>query len=227
MLRILIVEDNKDIVANIYEYFEPLGYTVDSALNGLSGLALAIENSYDIIILDIMLPRLDGLQLCQRLRQELMLNTPIIMLTAKDAVEDKVTGLRYGADDYLIKPFSLIELEARLQALSRRISHTYTKQSLTLGALAFNPQTLALTRENKPLQLKPIGYKILTILMKDSPKVFTRKELEYELWGDSPPDSDALRTHIHTMRQVIDKPFSTQMIKTVQGIGYCMVSSDE
>lgn len=227
MLRILIVEDNQDILENIYEYFEPLGYTLDSALNGLNGLSLAIENSYDVIILDIMLPRLDGLQLCQRLRQELMLNTPIIMLTAKDTIEDKVKGLRHGADDYLIKPFSLIELEARLQALSRRGSNAYSKPPLTLGTLEFDPQTLALTRESTPLQLKPIGYKILAILMKDSPKVFTRKELEYKLWGDSPPDSDALRTHIHTMRQVIDKPFSTQMIKTVQGIGYCMVSTNE
>ena len=223
-MRILIVEDNKDIVANIYEYFEPLGYTVDSASNGLSGLSLAIENSYDVIILDIMLPRLDGVQLCQRLRQELLLNTPIIMLTAKDTVEDKVTGLKNGADDYLIKPFSLVELEARLYALSRRVSHNYTKQLLTLGPLEFDPQTLALTREEKALQLKPLGYKILAILMKDSPKVFSRKELEYQLWGDSPPDSDALRTHIHTMRQVIDKPFSSPMIKTVQGIGYCMVT---
>lgn len=226
-MRLLVVEDNNDIIANIYEFFEPLGYTLDCARDGISGLSLAAEDNYDAIILDVSLPRLDGIKLCRKLRQELKLNTPVLMLTARDTIQDKVLGLESGADDYLVKPYSIIELEARNKALVRRSSDSHVESTLKLGTLEFNPQTLQLQREGMPLQLKPIGYKLLSVLMKNSPEVFSRKKLENALWGDTPPDSDSLRTHIHTLRQAVDKPFKKPMIKTVQGIGYCMVNPDE
>jgi DNA-binding response OmpR family regulator len=226
-LQILVIEDNSDIIANIYEYFEPLGHSLDCARDGVSGLSLAAEDNYDVIILDVMLPRLDGIKVCQKLRDELKLSTPVLMLTARDTIEDKVTGFDSGADDYLVKPFSLIELESRLKALVRRASDSHVESKLTLGSLEFDPLTLSLIREGVSLKLKPIGYKLLGILLKDSPQVFSRKKLESLLWGDLPPDSDALRTHIHSLRQEIDKPFKKSMVKTVQGMGYCMVNPDE
>jgi DNA-binding response OmpR family regulator len=226
-LQILIIEDNSDIIANLYEYFEPLGYSLDCARDGVSGLSLAAEDNYDVIILDLMLPRLDGIKVCQKLRGELKLSTPVLMLTARDTIDDKVTGFESGADDYIVKPFSLIELESRLKALVRRASDSHVESKLVLGSLEFDPLTLNLTREGVSLKLKPIGYNLLSILLKDSPQVFSRKKLESLLWGDLPPDSDSLRTHIHSLRQVIDKPFKKSMIKTVQGMGYCMVNPDE
>ncbi len=226
-MQILIIEDNSDIIANLYEYFEPLGYSLDCARDGVSGLSLAAEDNYDVIILDLMLPRLDGIKVCQKLRGELKLSTPVLMLTARDTIDDKVTGFESGADDYIVKPFSLIELESRLKALVRRASDSHVESKLVLGSLEFDPLTLNLTREGVSLKLKPIGYNLLSILLKDSPQVFSRKKLESLLWGDLPPDSDSLRTHIHSLRQVIDKPFKKSMIKTVQGMGYCMVNPDE
>ena len=226
-MRILIIEDNKDIVANLYDYFEPLGYTLDSAFSGPSGLSLAATEHYDVIILDVMLPGIDGLQVCTKLRKELQVKTPILMLTARDTVQDKVSGLTSGADDYLVKPFSLIELDARLKALVRRASDLHVESALSLGPLSFNPHTFKLSRNGISLTLKPIGYKLLGILIKESPNVLTRKKLEQAAWGDDPPDSDALRTHIHGIRQVLDKPFEKPMLKTIQGIGYCLVNPDE
>nr|WP_067295204.1 response regulator transcription factor [Marinobacterium profundum] len=226
-MKILIVEDNKDIVANLYDYFEPLGYSLDSAYSGPGGLSLAATGNYDVIILDVMLPGIDGVQVCFKLRQELKIKTPVLMLTARDSIEDKVLGLEQGADDYVIKPFSLIELDARLKALVRRASDSHIEDTLTLGSLVFNQKTLALSREGVPLVIKPIGYKILSLLMKESPAIVTRTQLEQAAWGNNPPDSDALRTHIHTLRQVLDKSFEKSMLKTIQGIGYRMVNPDE
>ncbi len=224
--RILIVEDNPDILANLYGYLEPLGYTLDSANNGFAGLALAADAEFDAIVLDVMLPGLDGLALCRRLREELRRDTPVLMLTARDTVDDKVLGLRAGADDYLVKPFSLAELEARLQALLRRARGHGAGQALNLGALRFDPQTLEAAREGRRLELTPIGRRLLAALLRAAPRVVSRQTLEHEIWGDNPPASDALRTHLHTLRQALDKPFERPMLLTVQGAGYRLVDPD-
>ncbi|RJX33707.1 MAG: DNA-binding response regulator [Oxalobacter sp.] len=227
-MRILIIEDNADIVANLYAYLEPRGYTLDSAANGYGGLALAAQNEYDAVILDITLPGIDGLNLCRKLRDELRTATPVLMLTARDTIEDKVAGFDSGADDYLIKPFSLVEVEARIKALVRRARGTNViGNALTVGDLSFDPSTLEAMRAGKPLSLTKTGYKLLGCLMREAPKVVPREKLEEEVWGDAPPDSDALRTHIHALRQAIDKAHPHAMLRTVQGVGYRLVGSDE
>lgn len=225
-MKLLIVEDNADIIENLYGFLEPLGYVINSAPTGFGGLALAAEGKFDVIVLDLMLPGLDGVELCKRLRQELRLTTPILMLTARDTVQDKLTGFDSGADDYLVKPFSLIELEARLKALVRRSHSAYASSAVQLGDLRFDPGTFEAFRGNQRLILTPTGYRLLECLLRAAPKVVTREDLEHAVWGESPPDSDALRTHIHAVRQAIDKPFETPMLRTVQGVGYRLVDPD-
>ncbi|WP_342120667.1 response regulator transcription factor [Pseudoduganella sp. OTU4001] len=227
-MRILIIEDNKDIVANLYGFLEPKGYVLDSAANGYGGLALAAEHEYDAVVLDVMLPGLNGMELCRKLRGELGKAIPVLMLTARDTVEDKVAGFESGADDYLVKPFSLVELEIRLRALVRRARGApASTQVLQFGDLTFDTVNYEVRRAGRPLALTRTGYTILKSLMKDAPRVVTRDTLEHEVWGDERPDSDALRTHIHALRQALDKPYPFAMLRTIPGIGYKLVNSDE
>ena len=220
-MRILIVEDQPEILQNIADYLELKGYLVDCAYDGLGGLHLAITQPFDLIILDLMLPGMDGITLCQRLRQEARLQTPIIMLTARDSVDDKLTGFQAGADDYLVKPFSLPELHARVEAVLRR-GQTGLQNMLEIGDLSYDMNSLTVTRQEKTIKLSPIGLKLLEKLMKSSPHVVRRETLEELLWGESLPGSDSLRSHIHTLRQAIDKPFSSPLLHTVHGIGFCL-----
>lgn len=219
-MRLLIVEDNAALVENLYGFFEPLGYTLDYAQSGYAGLALVAENSYDAIVLDVMLPGLDGFTLCEKIRAELQVNTPVIMLTAKDTVENRVTGLDAGADDYLIKPFSMVELDARIRALVRRASQTLTSGELRFGPLRICPQQRKVYRGEDRVPLTPTGFALILALMKVAPAAVSRAELEHAVWGDKPPATDALRAHMHTLRQAIDKPFPWPCIQTVQGFGY-------
>ncbi|HZJ93282.1 MAG TPA: response regulator transcription factor [Thiopseudomonas sp.] len=218
-MRILVIEDNRDILANILDYLELKGFTVDCAQDGLSGMHLALTQTYDLIVLDIMLPGMDGYQLCQKLRQEAGNNTPIIMLTARDALDDRLKGLRAGADDYLVKPFALSELVARIEAVLRRSSGA-NKRILEVADLHYNLETLEVSRAGQLLKLNPIGLKLLAVLMQRSPAVVRRETLEEALWGDDIPDSDSLRSHIHQLRQSIDKPFATSLLHTVHGVGF-------
>ena len=227
-MRILIIEDNPDIVANLYEFLEPRGYVLDCAANGYAGFALAAQHAYDAVILDVKLPGMDGLALCRKLRDELQNDTPVLMLTARDTLDDKVAGFDSGADDYLVKPFSLVEVEVRLKALIRRSRGKNQGTSfLNVGDLIFDTATYQVTRNGVPVTLTKTGFKILTCLMKEAPKVVPREMLELEVWGDHPPDSDALRTHIHALRHALDKSHSFAMLRTVQGIGYRLVAPDE
>lgn len=216
-MRILIVEDNPDILANLTEYLELKGYSVDCAQDGLSGLHLAATQYYNLAILDVMLPGLDGYTLCQRLREG-QHNLPVIMLTARDTLDDRLKGFSSGADDYLIKPFELSELVARIEAVLRRTQGT--SRMLRVADLAFDLDTLSVTRQEKNLKLNPIGLKLLELLMRKSPSVVRREVLEETVWGDDCPDSDSLRSHIHQLRQVIDKPFEKHLLQTVHGIGF-------
>lgn len=222
-MRVLVIEDNPDIVANLYAYLEPLGYALDCEHRGDAGFAAAARGAHDVIVLDLTLPGIDGLDLCRRLRRELRRNTPVLMLTARDTVRDKVDGFDSGADDYLVKPFSMAELDVRLRALVRRARDAQADSVMKVGPLAFDTATMTATRGSRPLNLTPTGIKLLARLMREAPKVVTRQALEYEVWGENPPDSDALRTHLHTLRQAIDKPFAAPMLCTVQGFGYRLV----
>ncbi len=227
-MRVLIVEDNPDIVANLYGFLEPKGYVLDCAANGYAGLALAAQNSYDAVILDISLPGLNGLEVCARLRGELNRKIPVLMLTARDTLQDKVAGFDSGADDYLVKPFALVELDIRLKALVRRAQGTHgSATTLRVGTLSFDTATYAIERDGQSLTLTKTAYKILACLMREAPRVVSREMLEHAVWGEDRPDSDALRTHIHALRQALDKPFAFPMLRTVSGIGFKLVGADE
>lgn len=225
-MRILVIEDQEDILQNIADYLQLKGFIVDCAREGLGGLHLAVTNPFDLIILDIMLPGMDGLTLCRRLRQEARINTPVIMLTARDSINDKLAGFKAGSDDYLVKPFSLPELLARVEAVLRR-SHSQIGNQLTVFDLSYDLDTLQVVRQGKILKLNPIGLKLLEKLMKSSPHVVRRESLQELLWGDDLPDSDSLRSHIHLLRQIIDKPFATPLIHTIHGIGYCLKANED
>jgi DNA-binding response OmpR family regulator len=219
-MRILVIEDHADILANLIDYLSMQGYTVDSARDGLSGLHRAVTESFDLIVLDIMLPGIDGLSLAQRLREDGKLHTPIIMLTARDALDDRLRGFKAGADDYLVKPFALTELGARIEAVLRRSQSGGKSRLLQVGDLCYDLDTLDVQRAGKSLKLNPITLKILAVLMQKSPHVVRRDALEESIWGDDFPDSDSLRSHIHQLRQIIDKPFEKNLLHTVHGVGY-------
>lgn len=218
--NLLIVEDQQDLAANIGDFLEMGGFIADYAADGLTAMNLLAENHYDAIVLDIMLPNIDGFEVCKRLRTELHLDTPVIMLTARDQLEDKLTGFDKGADDYLVKPFELKELEARLIAAIRRTRGEIEPQSLKVHDLEFNPQTMKATRDEQTLKLSRISLKILHLLMREAPNIVSREKLENEIWPDMPPDSDALRSHLYNLRKVVDKPFDIELIHTVTNIGF-------
>lgn len=225
-MRLLVVEDNRDILANLADYLALKGYEVDCAQDGLTGLHLAATQHYDLIVLDIMLPGMDGYALCQRLREGERRDTPVIMLTARDALDDRLNGFRAGADDYLTKPFALPELAARIEAVLKR-SRAGGRRLLKVADLAYDLDTLEVSRDGQPLRIGPIGLKLLAVLMQKSPAVATREALDAALWGDAPPDSDSLRSHIHTLRQQIDKPFPRPLLHTVHGVGFRLADAGE
>lgn len=210
----------------VLAYFEGKGFEVDYAADGVTGLHLAVCNVYDTIVLDLMLPGIDGLKLCQKLRQEAGIDTPVIMLTARDTLTDKISGLNTGADDYLVKPFAIQELEARVRSLIRRHKRENAKEILSIGDLTLNTSTLDVQRAGKMLSLTPIGLKLLTILMRASPAVVSRRELERQVWGDILPDSDTLRSHLYNLRKAIDKPFDRRLLHTIQGSGFKIADID-
>lgn len=224
-MYLLLIEDNPDLVENLCEFFESQGHTVDIAYNGHAGLGFAIENNYDAIILDLMLPGLDGLEVCAWLRREGH-GTPILMLTARDTLHNKLEGFASGADDYLVKPFALPELAARINALVRRGRREIAPQQLVVADLRFDPGTLRVERAGQRIELAPIPLKILALLMRRSPAVVPRLDIEREVWGNDPPDSDTLRAHLHSLRSAIDRDFNPALLHTVRGMGYQIADPD-
>lgn len=225
-VRLLVVEDNRDICENIASYLEKHRYVMDFAYDGISAMYLALTNPFDVIVLDLMLPGMDGLSFCQKLRTETGITTPVLMLTARDTLDDKLKGFAAGADDYLVKPFALQELHARLQALYKR-SHGKTDNLLTVADLTLNKSTLQVHRGGQRLDVNPASLKLLQRLMEQAPAVVMRDELETLLWADERPDGDALRSHMYKLRQVIDRPFACPLIHTVHRIGYRLAEDAE
>ena len=224
-LQILLIEDEQNIAKNIAEFFEQKGHVLDFAVRGDQGLELALQNYYDLIILDLNLPGMDGTEVCQNIREKSDRHIPILMLTARDSLEDKLEGFTVGTDDYLSKPFSLQELEVRCLALSRRhLLHTNDK--LVIGPLVLDRKRRTAMRENSTLELSSMGFKILTILAEAYPQVVSRSQLNFKLWGDEPTESDAMRSHIYQLRNAMDKPFPFPMLKTVFGVGFVLVSDN-
>ena len=219
-MRLLVIEDNRNLVANLFDYFEARGHTLDAAPDGITGLHLATTQGYDAIVLDWMLPRLEGPEVLRRLRDEHGSGVPVIMLTARDELPDKIVGFRAGADDYLTKPFALPELEVRLEALMARAHGRQRRKVLEVHDLKLDLATLEATRAGQPLHLYPACRKLLETLMQASPAAVTRQQLERALWGDNPPDGDMLRSHVYELRRSVDGPFPVKLIQTLPRTGY-------
>ena len=223
-MRILIVEDNLDLQANIAEYLEK-DYTLDFAYSGDQGLDLALANEYDVIVLDLMLPGKDGLDVCASYRQKASTQAAIIMLTARDTIDDKEAGFAVGADDYLVKPFSLRELKMRTDALARRPKLQVTNQ-LKVGALVLTPQSNKLAYHDREVSLLEKEAKILALLMDAAPGVVSNASISYALWGDEPPESGALRTHIYNLRKALSAVGAEDCLSTQRGKGYILKETE-
>ena len=221
---VLVIEDQHDIAANIWDFLERRGYEVDHAADGVSGLQRALRGRFDVIVLDLGLPRLDGLALCRRLRESGH-GTPVLMLTARDTLDDKLRGFAEGADDYMVKPFELKELDARIRALLRHV-RIQAETALSVAGLQFDPSALLATREGRSIPLTRAQAVILELLLRRSPAVVSQQALMDEIWPRHDGDARALHTHIYELRAQVDKPFAKGLIQTVHGIGYRLADID-
>lgn len=219
-LSILLVEDHRQLAQTVVEFLEQEGATVDYAGNTSLARELVQEHHYDLMLLDVMLPGEDGYSFCQYLRKDLALDLPVIFMTARDQLEDKLEGFDRGGDDYIVKPFALPELAARVSALIRRQRKEVTANTLQVADLELDPARQEVRRDGQLLKLSPTAFRILRILMRESPRVVSREQLEHELWGDLVPDSDALRSHLYNLRKAVDKPFDNALLNTLPGVGF-------
>ncbi|MEQ5835776.1 response regulator transcription factor [Marinobacter sp. NFXS9] len=217
MLSVLLVEDDQDLAMTIVQYLEIQQIRCDHASNGVAGLQLIRTNRYDVILLDLNLPRMDGLSVCREVRRSGD-DTSILMLTARDQLADKVEGFESGTDDYLVKPFELQELLVRIRALAHRRSGQV--QRLRCGDLEMDLTAQQATRSGQPLKLSPTGWRLLETLLRAAPSVVTRQALEQAVWGDEPPDSNSLKVHMHHLRKTVDHGHATPLIHTVAGRGF-------
>lgn len=226
-MRLLLVEDETRLADSIARGLRQAAHAVDQADRlSVAREKLAIE-SYDAVILDVNLPDGSGFALAHDLRRS-QVGTPILMLTARDGIEDRVKGLDSGADDYLVKPFALKELEVRLEALSRRGgSGAGTARTMKVADLEFDPDTQTVKRAGRRLDLNPSLRTLLGVLMANTHRVVRRTELEAALWGDDPPDADVLRAHIYALRTAIDRPFERKLLHTVHGTGYRLTDASD
>ena len=224
-MRILLIEDSAAMRANLTEQLENAGHEVDVAVDGRSGLLLALAGNHDVLVLDLGLPRMDGLEVCRRLREQRGSGPLVLMLTARDTLEDKLEGFAAGADDYLVKPFEGAELLVRLQALARR-STRKDAEVLVVEDLRYDLGALHVERAGRTIRLNRVGLRILGELMSASPRVVTREQLERVLWDGFSPESSVLRSHIYALRKAIDLEGLAPLVQTVRGIGYRLARED-
>ncbi|WP_226664657.1 response regulator transcription factor [Microbulbifer aggregans] len=218
-LKILLVEDNPTLARQTGEFLEGHGWHMDFARTGQHGLKLALQEIYDLILLDLNLPDIDGLEVCRQLRQRRNITVPILMLTARDAFADKASGFHSGADDYLCKPFDPRELALRCLALARR-RELHRSDEIHIGPLHIHGRQREATRNGQQLKLTAITFNILWELACAYPEPLSRGEVSHRIWGDTPPNSDALKSHIYSLRCQLDRPFSAPMLRTISNIGY-------
>ncbi len=223
--KILLIEDNKALAENIFDYFDDAHYQLDYAADGLSALHLVSTNTYDVVLLDLMLPGVHGIEICQRIRTDLKSPTPIIIMTAKGELEDKEVGFIAGADDYLVKPFSLRELQLRVDAITRRRDG---EQVLSAAGLRFDPERLIATDENNvSITLSGTQADILETLIRQSPKIVTHQSLCEQLWGHNDVELNTLRTHVYGLRKTLKQAFPQVVLKSIHGRGYLLTLIEE
>lgn len=225
-MYILLIEDDADLAAVIGAFLEGRGHTVDYAADGVTGLRLSSQECVDAVVLDFMLPGMDGLKVCSQMRESSGRMLPILMLTARDTLEDKLAGFAAGADDYLIKPFSVKELEARLLALHGRAAFSSRGRLLKVADLEFNLDTQCVKRGEQMIQLRPAPRKLLEILMRSTHRIVSPEEMEQALWPEGEADRDALRVHLHMLRKEIEQGEKSPLLHTVRGSGYRLCEPD-
>ncbi|MES2759369.1 MAG: response regulator transcription factor [Pseudomonadota bacterium] len=218
-LSILLVEDHPTIARQVADFLDGLGWQLDHAGTGALAIELATREAYDVVLLDLNLPDIDGLQVCRDIKAKAPSNVPVLMLTARDAFEDKARGFSEGADDYLTKPFDLRELALRCEALARR-RHLHVHQEMVVGPLTLLPREMRASYDGAPVALTQAGFKILMLLCQQHPHAVSRASLIQHLWGASPPDSDALKSHIYTLRKQLELAGGRNLLATIQHLGY-------
>lgn len=222
-VSVLVVEDTPQIGQEVCDFLIDQGMQVDYAATGTQGLQLASQQHYDVIVLDVMLPDVSGVTVCSALKQQCDPIPAVLLLTARDSIADKSLGFDAGADDYLTKPFDLTELLLRCQALARR-HQLHQLQTICIGDLHINEKQQSAVRQGRALKLSSTDFAILSMLARAYPNAVGRQQLISKVWGDDVPDSDVIRSHIYTLRQALDKPFETAMLKTLHGIGFKLVA---
>lgn len=226
MLRVLVAEDTLDIAENIGDFLALNGHQVDYAYDGQMAVDLFHSQPYDIIVMDIMMPKLDGLQATKQIRDSHKGDIPIVMLTAKDTLDDKLEGFDSGADDYIVKPFAMPELYARIQAQARRLQKDY-RHILHVNDIKLDRNLRVASINNKPLALNPTTFKIMWMLTKQYPALVEKSEIEFCLWGDLRPDNDILRSHIYNLRKSLEKCSSSVKVQAKHGQGYHLTCLSE
>ncbi len=226
MINVLLVEDDIDLAATIVDYLDIESITCDHASNGLMGLELIQRNHYQMVMLDINMPKMDGLTLCNTVRER-GLDIPILMLTARDSLENKLQGFEAGSDDYLVKPFAMKELVARVQVLSKRRSGEVKR--LVLGDLILDLNQRTAQSQQRTLKLSPIAFKLLEVLVRASPLPVSRQHIMQAIWGDEQPDSNSLKVHIHHVRKQLNASKHSPLLKldTISGIGFAIKAADQ
>lgn len=218
-MKILLIEDNPAIAKQIGEFLSGVHWQLDFAATASLGVSLALEHIYDVILLDLHLPDGDGLDVCAEIKNRAKVVPPVLMLTARDSFEDKAAGFYRGADDYLTKPFDLRELVLRCEALARR-QLLHQPKSFKIGQLTLDTNSKVSFYRDVQLELTGVGFHILLLLAKAYPQPISRSFISHQLWGDNPPESDALKSHIYVLRKTLDKSIGMPVLKTIMNVGF-------
>jgi DNA-binding response OmpR family regulator len=218
-MKILLIEDHAELAIQLGEFIGNLGWSIDFSSTGKQGLSLALDNEYDLIILDLNLPDIDGIHVCREIKSNSKFNVPVLMLTARDSFADKVKGFDFGADEYLTKPYDLRELALRCKVLTRR-QELYQSNKMSLGELSLDLNENRAFRDDQEVILNKTSFAILLMLVKAYPNPVSKSRIMHVIWGDTPPETNSLKSHIYNLRAAIDKPFSRNIVRTIVNVGY-------
>ena len=218
-MNILLIEDHIELATQLSDFLTSIGWKVDFSSTGQQGISLALNNEYDLIVLDLGLPDIDGVDVCKEIKSKIKINIPILMLTARDSFADKVKGFDFGADEYLTKPYDLRELALRCKVLTRR-QELYQSNTMTLGDLTIDLNENKAFRYGKEILLNKTSFSILLMLVKAYPNPISKSRVIHNIWGSNPPENNVLKSHVYNLRVAIDKPFDSNIIRTIVNVGY-------